>query len=586
MRKIFLMSAAVLMVFALTGVAFAFNTAQINITSEPIRVDATCDKAGGFTISFDKDTQLIHGDQITADLTYGVTLCRDIDIVLSNGGGATLSALADAGIGWTQADIDPSAPCYFSGLTVSASTGGGVYFHIYGTAGTPRFTIDVIGAGSTTSSITVGSDSTDLFMMSFLTQETNTFFNTDGIWVDRTTGGIYADAATLADNTLCIDVSDPAFLATTVNENFDSKADKFTFIPSNPQVAHIAPSVNIGLYTCKGYELQNIIMGVKTGGQSAGEDCTAFDFETGAGYCCFAGSTCSTQNKLIFQNLTGAFEAVDYQIQLELLVNGASGYNGVSWSNDTVGAAGYDTYTTACPAAASAVVGAQANYTYYRADGTTLAAGSVAGPNVNQCDIQTIGPDQRVVTVSTDSSTLGLTAANRFLWVDIPMINYDIDDIAEGDIVTVRATLIKAPCGALAEVELDIGVFGCLAPSGTGDSLIFPYFTEVDDEYFWDGIAIINMTSADGTATLNIFEQDGDRGTLTVDVPAYSMFVDVLSNLTFTLTAGTGSIGDSRSYIRVTTTFNMADGFAMFANPDSGESLGYLARVPVNHSHY
>jgi len=595
MKKYLLTIATVVSVFALVGAAFAANTATLNVTSEPIRADATCDKAGGFTVTFDKDTTLTHGDQITLDLTYGVTLCRNIDIVLATAGTATLSALGvgDAGIGWLSGQINTSAPVYVvedAGSVTGPATddGNGVYFHIYGSTGSQRITIDVIGAGSTTGFLKVGPDPGDMLKMSFLTQDTNTSaaWVVPGIWTDIDGDGTYDDEAQIVHNTLCIDVSDPDFTATTVNENFDSKGDKFTFIPSNPQVAHIAPGVNIALYTCKGYELQNIIMGMKTGGQSAGEDCIGFDFETGTGYCCSitTPASCSAQNKLIFQNLTGAFEAVNYQIQLELLVNGASGYNGVAWSNDTVGAAGFDAFTAACPAAASTVVGAQAGYTYYRADGTSVlgAAGVVEGIHASECDIASVGPDRRFVTLLTDSADLGLTAANRFLWVDIPAINYDVDDIAEGDVVSVRATLIKAPCGVLAAVELDIGIFGCLAPSTGGDSLIFPYFTEADavvDPYFWDGIAIVNMSSADGTATLNFFEQDGDRGSLDVTVEAYSMYVDLLSNLLVIAdAANTGTLGDSRCYIRVSTTFSTADGFAMIGNSATGESLGYLPR--------
>jgi hypothetical protein len=52
------------------------------------------------------------------------------------------------------------------------------------------------------------------------------------------------------------------------------------------------------------------------------------------------------------------------------------------------------------------------------------------------------------------------------------------------------------------------------------------------------------------------------------------MYVAALENIGF---IGTG-LGDMPVYISVSSDFASLDGFAMIANPASGESMGYLCR--------
>jgi spore coat protein U-like protein len=101
--KAFLIITAIFSVFLLAGVALAANTANINVTSEPINAGAACDKSGGITLTFDRNTILMDQDQITMDLTLNVTLCRNINIVISNGPGADLENIIDTeNVGWDE----------------------------------------------------------------------------------------------------------------------------------------------------------------------------------------------------------------------------------------------------------------------------------------------------------------------------------------------------------------------------------------------------------------------------------------------------------------------------------------------------
>jgi hypothetical protein len=593
MKKVLLTIAAVVSVFALAGTAFA--TVDINVTSEPIRADATCDKAGGFTLTFGPDEVLLDGDQITFDLTYGVTLCRDIDIVLAAAAGATLTADA-TNVGWdaattAQVGVDTPSPVSWENTAPTANAGG-VYFHIYGTSGSPRITIDVIGEQDATSSLTVNGAPDDKLIVKFLDQRINTDFTTPGIYVDDSAvaGNNYTVAAAVADNTICIDVSDPDFTGTTVNANFDSKDDKYTFVPSNPQVAHLGPSLDYQRAYCdKGVAVGRIELGERTAATQttgASETCTWFDFETGHGYCT---GTHGDSNMLLIESLDAAYELINYQIVLEILVNGDPAYQGVAWSNQVVGADGFNTVADACADAdGDPDVGAQANYTYYRSDGVAIPAGNVEDPHNNECDIGdgTAGStDARAVSLETEASMLDLVASNDVLRIDIPAMNYDLDLVAQDDEVTVAVTLLKTPCGVLYTDEIEVGTIGCVViPVTQTSKLLFPYFTPVEaDDAWWDGVAIINLTSTDGTVTLTFYEMDGDIGSTTVDLPAGGMFLSTLADLLAGMTLDTsvdGTLGNSDCYVKALASGpNSIDGFAMMGYSDGGWGIGYLPRT-------
>jgi hypothetical protein len=188
---------AVLMICVLGSPAFAANTATMNVTSEPIHYQAISDKGGGFTITFDAGSSLVVGDQITIDLTFGVTLAKAIDLEISNGG---------SGTPWGVVSTTGS-PLTYTGAA-PAVVGAGVYFRLHGTLGSQRITLDVMGSG--TDSITAGGAAgVDSLILKFLNQGTNAveYAGDPGIYIQGLTPGTYDVAAQLGDNTLCINVS-------------------------------------------------------------------------------------------------------------------------------------------------------------------------------------------------------------------------------------------------------------------------------------------------------------------------------------------------------------------------------------------
>ena len=176
---------------------------------------------------------------------------------------------------------------------------------------------------------------------------------------------------------------------------------------------------------------------------------------------------------------------------------------------------------------------------------------------------------------------MNLVAGDDYMLINLPPLNYNLASIDEGDVVTIRVTLNRLPCGMIGPFDITIGTFGCDAIA-VANTLLYPYFTNFDSTAWWNGIAIDNLGAIAGTATLYLFEKDGDIGQAVVAVDPQSQYVDLLANITWTVAVagGSGVIGDVTGYIWGCTDFT-ADGFAMIANDNSGESMGYLPRVAV-----
>jgi hypothetical protein len=413
-------------------------------------------------------------------------------------------------------------------------------------------------------------------VLTVLDQATNASYTTPGIYYAPT-----GAAATLAQNTLCINVS--AYTGTTVLMSMDSAGDKFTFVPSNPEIAHVVEELAIEFDPCKGQAPGYIPIGSKI--TQGSETCVAFDNDheelpppmlpgvDDNGFCTFT----HIANDIILEATNVPYDIATYTVRLDILVNGVGGNNGVYFSNEPLAVGAY-TSNPGCGLAHTDMTG---TYTYLNG---LMAPATPALPNFWECDVASF-PDARAVTLITDPTApeadLGITAGTEdFLAFNLPAFNYDLDEITAGDVVSVQITISKIPCGTIFIGTWQIGTFGCLsAPQMSG--LLFPYFTEIDAsaDLFWDGIAITNPGLTAGSALITVVEADGDQGTITVTVPAMGQYVNLLSSMAFVQTVGTGTLGDSTCYIRVNVTgVSGIDGFGMIARQDTGESMGYLPR--------
>jgi hypothetical protein len=191
-RKRLMLITTIFAVFAMTSYAFAANQGFVNVTSEPVAQGTSCAKAGGFSIAFDSGTTLTAGDQITIDLDLGVTLCKDIDLLIAPFASAN-------GSGWGKGTIPTSGSPVVAPNGNLTSVDSGVVFLVTGNSGSARITVDVMGpdangdgtfgddeAGDPTpNSVTVtGGTADDKLIINFLDQHTNSvdFTTQEGIW--------------------------------------------------------------------------------------------------------------------------------------------------------------------------------------------------------------------------------------------------------------------------------------------------------------------------------------------------------------------------------------------------------------------
>lgn len=587
MRKL----STIIVAFAFLAVAsmsYAAQTVGINVTSEPITSGSTCGKAGGFTLSFDHGTVLTEGDKITFDLDLNTTLCKDIDLIIAPYGnattytgiaaaaGAAMSTISNAASAITATDL---ANDQFT-MDVGSDAGDTMYFRLKGSAGSARVTLYVLGTDTTTQDATftfdalTAGDSSDVLIFKFLS---GTDYATLDAAADISIYDVvdstptYATADTEA-NSLCIDISETS--AATINANFDSSDDIYTFVPSNPQVAHVVTGSTYSLYEAKLRETGNIPL-PEAGSQT--ETCAYIvnDSESDT-YWCDTGDT-HNDNELIVETTSAYALDGDVQVTYEILVNGESGNNGVYWGSTS------DSITTAVDTDPAAVltVGAAAtgalSFTAYESDGSTTVATLDSSPS--DCEVDDANKAV-ILKGSAPAATLNLNGGlYNYFYLPIGNMVYDTSEIQEGDVVSVKVTIETLPCGTIIDGETwEIGTFGCVA-SSTSYTQRYPYFAKTTGSYA-NALIITNVGSNDGTAELTLYEEDGDIFTASVDVTAYGMVVDLVGNLTWTATAasaGSGTVGDARGWIDLSADFSV-DGAAMITNASTGESIGYLPR--------
>jgi len=544
-KLIGLLSLVVMMMFATS--VFAAQQVEVKVTSEPIAEHATCEKAGGYTLEFDAGTSINDGDQLTIDLPLNVTLCNDIDIMIP--WSSAVGAVGDTAAAYATED-DSS--------TSATLTSGDVEFYLTGDAGSQRVTINVVA----TAGLTVGTDTGDMFTIKFFDQ------NLDGVFIEGAVPGVYDAAAKVADNTRCINVS--AYDNETVSDSLDSAGDFYTFIPSNPQVAHVVTATGYSLYSCVKASLNKIMLGTVQpevqDGPDAVETCTYFDFESGHGYC----SSDSLHPNYLIIAATKDMAITDYIVSLEIMTDG------VYFSNDAVVLNSFANGSVAC--ADGTPLGTEVSLsggqvTYTNSDGAVKAPYTGGAT----CTIPVVNQVVKLVSTSFALDASGAKA----LRVNVPALLYSLDEVSVGDEVQLKVVLTKAPCGDIIEETFSVGTFGCdNTTPGITRVMSFPYFTAITGDSYWDGFSVVNKSATAGTAVLTIYEADGDVFTASVAVAANSMQTMLTSSLLpiATQVSGTGTLGDARFYMEVSADF-VLDGFAMMANPSTGESMGYLPRL-------
>lgn len=611
MKKKLCLIATLVAFFAMTAVSFAAVTVDVDVTSQPIQYQSLCDKAGGLTLNFVDGTIFESGDRMTADLPRTVTLCRSFDFIV---GLNTEDSDADP-IGYLGAlpavGIEDQGPVtgdgdLIGGSPVDGDPLGPIAFHVYGVAGTQRVTIDVVADVDSDGSLEFAdgihamfSENLDngvmiLEILDSRVHAPNTFFaQSSAMWSNYDADDWYDDETIAADNTFCINTS--LHQSDYVNTSWDSKDQKYTFDPSTTQVAHAVTQTALEFAACNKQECGYIV-----GYDEAGQEqyiCTPIDNEAGDeynyaeptdGYC----YPTHRQNRVVIQQTNGQAIDIDdseYQIQLEILVDGEKGDRGVYFATGLYS----DGYATKGDACTENAMESHSLYLYNASNQSNpFDSGYAASVNTDlalagaqsDCDID---EDNRIVKIKTYAGDLGLDGVDDdFLFIDLPLLIWDRDLFVEGQKLEILVSILKAPCGTIFSEPFCIGVLGCeetVDPDACYEYTGF-YPLVAKDAAYASVLHVTNTGSTSINVTGYIYETDGDiwmfTGVVAANgVAAYNVWAQ-------TLTAAPGSTGDSvpgnnMGYAKVVADGNFA-GVAFITNGTNGESMGYVIDCPTS----
>lgn len=567
-KGIFTLLTAVFMVLAFSAVTFAANQIVLK-TTVPNIPKSVCYQAGTDTMEIDSLTQMREGDVIQFTLNNKVTVCKSLNMWLRIAPvGGALTTSADSPVAATGGSVNGVGTGEWGFLirATNADTAAGQIITLtLRLRDAATSTLAAIPASPNVMTYT-GAALTDKMVVKLF--DGKTVFAGSGFFKQAATpvANVYDTNIVAADNALCIDTLTQDYLEEYVQNTPDSilyaTADTKMNFSGDYRIAHIMAEQTYNLYTCKGAVAGNIVMG--TTSQSG---CTAFDFETA--YSATANGYCIDHvgsNRFLLQS-SQPFENTGYTMTMEILVNGVAGDHGVYFSGGAINTLASSTFGAACSSAATAT-NALTVSAYLRADGATTAT------PIAMSGCSSVLDANKAVKIITSSNNLGIAASSLFVWVDFPAFNYNLAEVKAGDVVSVKVTLAKSTCGSVGTWTIPVGTFGCTYVSS--GVLLFPYFTSLTTDAFWNGIAIINTGSTAGTANFTAYEKDGSVGSVaSVAVPAKGMYVNLLESMPW---VGT-DLGGSQCYIQVSSDF-AADGFGMIAKPGTGESMGYLPRKP------
>jgi len=250
------------------------------------------------------------------------------------------------------------------------------------------------------------------------------------------------------------------------------------------------------------------------------------------------------------------------------------------------------TSSTACTTTAGLVDSFGPGH-FYKTDQVTPSS-AIATSAGTECDVASNNEATVYITERTAGYEITQTDEVQALvhWrVDIPWIRIEPTKLHNGECIYVLVEFLKQgitgicfDCPPVCWALIKVACVCCEDVDNTS-SCFFPYFTSTKaadpslNLYYWNGIAIQNTSAIAGTATLLVSEADGvGKATYVTDeIPPGGMFVKALEEIDF---GPSSTLGNGPVFIAVTTTFPGMDGFAMMANDENGDSMGYLCRKP------
>ncbi len=551
---------AVLLVFCITAGAYAApeNNVQVQTDNPPVPKGA-CGQAGSLSLTFANKTEVnpVNGT-IIARLTPGVTLCRTVDFYVRIADNTSKAAKLG---GVIQGNF-----------TAIGVVGADVTLRVKGVMGAGELSIMPLNG-------TLRSGDNEMKIVLFdekaapagelLDASVVSYNSSNGKFYNSTKVGALGGAdfneaqhnVAAEDNVLCVAVPD-AYAAGTVQLYLESVQKLFTFLKPDNVIAVIGGGITAKFVDPK---IPNLTAPLAEAGDQAAAATCDKEYETGTGLC--TPNYAAGKRGHLAIDLGAPLAGGLYTIEMEILVDGVSGDHGAYFAAAEQGIQLADKVnpTLTNPFGPT---GTYKNKGYF--NGETKVSGTPTGGCTRE--------DKEKITKFR--GTVDLKAADvagkKYLRFNVPTIA--VPGLTATDVVSVRVALRKGACKTLFEGtrELFTMVKACSEAAGTG-ALFFPYFAGTVGN-FWNGLALVNPGSEEVNATLEIVEEKGNTGKLTLTVPAKGIVVKLVENLSKEpgFQAGgnnTGEMGEARSYINVKTTGGNLKGFAMMSN--GGDSMGY-----------
>ncbi len=391
------------------------------------------------------------------------------------------------------------------------------------------------------------------------------FFKEDDYTTTSLTYKDYVDDTEPEDNVLCVNVMN------FTQEYVEATPDD---MPTDPQfaitfsgdytIARVLADVNYVLEAICKPNCYDVAIGEEvgqfgtTGGTTAfdpGEYSSALDerFSPGVGMCNGAGGI----GFLVYNDMD-TLPNDELILTLTVLVNGLEAETTAYWAGAAPDAMYWADNDEACYSTSLQQIGYTRAFDWVRDSTNTAIDHQIQG----RFKLGT-GSDQ----------------VNGFV-IDLGTIGIDPSRLDDGDEISVNVRLEKFPCSVLIDEELCVAnmVDECTAGGGgTGGAttLTFPYVTGLEEPWFC-GIAIDNMGTVAGPATITMYDAEGGMGVFeTPDIPAGGQWRAVttamIGSITGDLNLGIGM------WMTVETEYP-ADGIMFLTGPNGDVMHGYLPR--------
>jgi len=564
MKKLLVSCVTVFTVLMFVGTALATPGLVDIRTTVPNIAKSLCDQAGSQSLAIPDLTTMQVGDVIQFTLDTGVTICKTLDFYIPI---ATATPYTPPSLAGDAVEVSDPTDTIVTNAGTNAPVYGGVDdigFHVRGNDGSQIYTLQLVkrtiatGAldatgGATGWSITfngVADPANDTLTIKLFDEKVFALGGVTTIDDDTGVTGAYLTPIVTSDNVLCIDTLTGDFQGNQVQAFPDSlpvtSSTKLTFTGVYT-IANILPA-NIFTITnpCKDPCPQIEVEATFDQFLNPTSGITYFDPGNYAGGVCL-GSRMSSENTcdetagmlLRIQKNSTFTVGVKLYLALTLQINGASAVGTLAWDDPTV---------------EPPVV--------YQSPGDSDVCNCTGTQLVPTAGLTWTRSGTNTVLTQSLMTPIIATGTSTTLEVDLSDINIsNLDDLDDGDQITVVASLFKGNCGELFEGELCVAnvldLCTTATPTGACYTFTLPYAVGTDDPDFWGGLAVSNQGMADGEWDLTMYDVDGNAATLNDQaLNALNMDVFLLSDIPTRAGYNAGSIDPAvQMWLRFMTDF-------------------------------